>query len=394
MASRKAAVQKLERRDGKSKPVTTEGVPVAKPARETLKSRELIAPETQSGIVGKLLGRIHEHNAPLDYRKGAPVTVVIPAWLRNDQDVAWLLEAVESVIAQTVSVKCIVVENGSELLPDTSGNISIIHSDKGLSKARNAGIRASETELFFPLDANDWLPESAIEIAFSRMPDKGFLYGSTMLFTGERGAGDQHLYDAKPYDFSEVMKMVYFPNGALQRKADWEKISGYRESLPFLEDWDYWMTAGELGVCGTAIPDTLYWYRQHGGIVMTNNHTPEWEATKRLIQSYHKEIYKGRFPPMCCGNKAVAPSVPYVPPSMESLVPGADGMILIEYRGGNAGKTSWYGAVTGTRYVFGGIAPANRRYIDERDAVTGLRANPGFLEILEYGSPIFVKVDA
>lgn len=322
-----------------------------------------------------------------------PITVVIPAWLKDDQDVTWLLEALESVLEQTVHVSVIIVENGSELLPDLSepAAVRILHSDKGLSCARNAGIRASDTEFFFPLDANDWLPDNALEIAYAKRPAKGFLYGSTMLFHQARGMGDQHLYTAKPYDFREVMKMVYFPNGALQRKADWEQAGGYRESLPFLEDWDYWMTCGELGICGTAIPDVLYWYRQHSGIVATNNHTQEWEDVKRLIQSYHKQIYKGVFPPMCCGNKANA-ATPWVAPTAAALVPGGDGMLLIEYQGGNVGKMPYYGPVTQTRYVVSGTQ--RQLYIDVRDAVTGSRNNPGFLEMTDHGAQLFKQVEA
>ena len=326
-------------------------------------------------------------------KAAVPITVVIPAWLRSDQDTVWLLEALESVLDQTVQASVVIVENGSDILPDLNGPvIRVLHSDKGLSRARNAGIRASETEFFFPLDANDWLPENALEVAYAKRPATGFLYGSTMLFQQARGMGDQHLYTAKPYDFREVMKMVYFPNGALQRKADWEKAGGYRESLPFLEDWDYWMTCGELGICGTAIPDVLYWYRQHSGIVATNNHTKEWEDVKRLIQSYHKPIYRGVFPPMCCGNKTKA-ATPWVAPNAAALVPGGDGMILIEYQGGNVGKMPFYGPVTGTRYVVGGTQQ-RRLYIDARDAITGSRSNPGFLEMNTNGSPLFTQVEA
>lgn len=327
----------------------------------------------------------------MDERESAPVTVIIPAYLKDEQDVNWLLEAVESVIAQTVSCTCFIVENGSNFLPDLSDAfISILHSEKGLSKARNAGVRATQTEYFFPFDANDWLPPSALEIALKRMPEKGFLYGSTMLFTGERGNSDQHLYNAKPYDFQEVMKMVYFPNGALQRKADWETIGGYREDLLMLEDWDYWLTAGEKGICGTAIQDVLYWYRQHNGIVGSNKHTQAWQDTKIRIQAYHAEIYKGNYPPMCCGNKAPVHTTPYVPPAIQTLAPGADGMLLIEYQGGNVGKMPYYGAITGTRYVVSGIH--RQFYIDVRDAVTESQKNPGFLEITDHGSPLFKKV--
>lgn len=325
------------------------------------------------------------------------VTLIIPAYLRDEQDVNWIIEALQSAIDQKSSPEhnaicpIIIVENISNMLPDLEGHISIIHSEKGLSAARNAGIRASKTDLFFPLDCNDWLPDNAIETALRKMPEKGFLYGSTMLFASARGMGDQHLYEAKPYDFREVMKMVYFPNGALQRKADWEKIGGYRESLPFLEDWDYWMTAGEKGVCGTAIPDVLYWYRQHGGMVQSNNHSAQWEQVKKLIQSYHKDIYRGVFPPMCCGNRTQEP-LPWQPAMHVLEAPGSDGMILIEYVGGNAGKMPWYGAVTSTRYIAGGSL--RQIYIDSRDAITNIRNKPGMLELMDHGKPIFKQVES
>jgi Glycosyl transferase family 2 len=327
----------------------------------------------------------------MDNRQFGPVTIIIPAWLRDAQDITWLEEAMSSAADQTLPCDVVIVENGSSFLPDIEGHhVSIIHSEKGLSRARNAGIRWAKTEFFFPLDANDWLPETAIQTAVRKMPATGFLYGATMLFNGARGSGDQHLYEAKPYDFSEVMKMVYFPNGALQRKTDWEKIGGYREDLPYLEDWDYWITAGEKGICGTAIPDLLYWYRQHGGIVQTYNKTQGWEETKRLIQSYHKDVYRGVFPPMCCGNRNIPPETPYVAPSSESLVPGADGMILIEYVGGNSGNMTWYGAATNTRYVAGGVT--KRIYVDAADAVTGRRDALGLLELTDYGRPVFARV--
>lgn len=390
MVAGKSDLPELELQD-KGSEQSTGNVSMDQPGNKPRSKRD--KGKGRDGVTAKLLGRIDETNAALDKEKSAvPVTVIIPAWLRNDQDIAWLFEAVQSVIDQTVQCECIIVENGSEFLKDVSGRITIIHSDKGLSKARNAGIKASQTEYFFPLDANDWLVEHAIETVFKKRPAKGFVYGSTMLFSGDRGIGDQHLYEAKPYDFAEVMKMVYFPNGALQRRAEWEKIGGYREDLPFLEDWDYWITAGEKGICGTAIQDVIYWYRQHSGIVSTNNHTPEWERVKRVIQSYHQPIYRGQYPPMCCGKKNLPDITNNDAPVNDALMPGTDGMIAIEYVGGNQGKSSWYGAVTKTRYVAGGTL--KKIFIDVRDAITDERNNPGFLELMDHGQPIFVRAKA
>ena len=92
---------------------------------------------------------------------------------------------------------------------------------------------------------------------------------------------------------------------------------------------------------------------------------------------------------MCCGNKPN--SHPYIPPTVQQLTaPGSDGMMLIEYVGGNVGKTPYYGAVTGTRYTVSGIQ--RLFYIDAKDALTGSKQNPGFLEIVDHGNPLFKQV--
>lgn len=318
----------------------------------------------------------------------------MPAFLRDQQDMDWMVEAVKSVLDQTYYCRLIIIENGSEYLPDMVHEdpektlpISIIHCQKGLSRARNSGIRKSNTEYFFPLDCNDFIVPNAINTLQKKMPEKGFVYGATVIFRGDPAGNDKVYYPAKPYIFQELMKMVYFPNGALQRKKDWEAAGGYRESLVMLEDWDYWLTSGERGICGTAIPDEIYWYRRHDGIT-SNNKSPEWMQTMSLIRSYHTQIYKGAYPPMCCGNR-VRVEVPWTPPAQILQQPGADGMILIEYVGKNAGSSSWYGPVSHIRYVAGGSK--KKIYIDPRDAYTGNRKNLGLLELVEHGEAVFVE---
>lgn len=107
-----------------------------------------------------------------------------------------------------------------------------------------------------------------------------------------------------------------------------------------------------------------------------------------LIRSYHKQIYSGVYPPMCCGNRP-RPETPWTPPQQLLQQPGQDGMILIEYVGGNAGSSSWYGPITRTRYVAGGSK--RQIYIDPRDAITGSRKNPGLLELAEHGQKVFIE---
>ena len=92
---------------------------------------------------------------------------------------------------------------------------------------------------------------------------------------------------------------------------------------------------------------------------------------------------------MCCGNKENR--VAFIAPTQGDLAPGADGMVLIEYIGGNAGKMTFYGPISGVRYVAGGVI--TRLYIDQRDAITGIRNQPGFLEMQDHGKALFRAVE-
>jgi hypothetical protein len=93
-------------------------------------------------------------------------------------------------------------------------------------------------------------------------------------------------------------------------------------------------------------------------------------------------------PDMCCGNKntgmnnrsfgAHAPQV---------LVPGGEGTTLIEYFGGNAGDSTFFGAITKTRYKAGGIT--KKIYVDDADLQTYSSKNPGFLEMQNHGVNLF-----
>ena len=61
--------------------------------------------------------------------------------------------------------------------------------------------------------------------------------------------------------------------------------------------------------------------------------------------------------------------------SIQPPLPGKDGMVLLEYIGGNAGTTSWWGPVTQTRYEFGGTRPVG--YVDQADVEGMLQMKAG-----------------
>ena len=110
-----------------------------------------------------------ERNDSYEYIKGL-VSIIIPA----HQAEKFINRSVESAITQTYqSVEIIVVENGStdktlEMLSSIHDDrLAIYQSEKGVSNARNKGIKECRGEFICFLDADDWLEEDAIETLMS-----------------------------------------------------------------------------------------------------------------------------------------------------------------------------------------------------------------------------------
>lgn len=116
------------------------------------------------------------------------VSVVIP--VRNGQD--FLEEAVASALAQTYgNLEHIVVDDGSDdssadLIRDRFGaQVSVLRtSARGVSAARNAGVRASRGSYVAFLDADDvWLPDKVDRQVerFRAKPELGACYGAAQV---------------------------------------------------------------------------------------------------------------------------------------------------------------------------------------------------------------------
>lgn len=91
------------------------------------------------------------------------ISVIIPA--HNAEQT--IERAILSAVSQIPDSEIIVVLNGctdqteivAEQLAKEHASVRVLHSEKGVSRARNAGIRASEGEWMMFLDADDWFEE-------------------------------------------------------------------------------------------------------------------------------------------------------------------------------------------------------------------------------------------
>jgi glycosyltransferase involved in cell wall biosynthesis len=177
------------------------------------------------------------------------VSVVIPTFNRG-----WCLgEAVDSVLGQRWSdYELIVVDDGStdettELLASYGRRIRVLRqANRGVSAARNLGIRASAGRLVAFLDSDDlWLPQKlAAQVAyFEEHPDA--LICQTEELWVRKGVrvnpGLRHRKAAGMIFERSLELCLVSPSAAMVRRELFDQVGLFDERLPACEDYDLWL---------------------------------------------------------------------------------------------------------------------------------------------------------
>src|SRR5256885_6640982 len=180
------------------------------------------------------------------------VSVVMPAY-----NVAWCIgRAVDSVLAQDFHQReLIVVNDGSTdgtraLLETYRGAIKVIdQTNRGMSAARNAGIRSALGTYVAFLDDDDWwLPEKLsrqVQLMQSR-PEIGFCSTAARV---EDGDGRLLNLWRCPDGSTEILATLFAQNAAIAggcsavmvRTDLLNRVGGFDESLGGFEDPDLWI---------------------------------------------------------------------------------------------------------------------------------------------------------
>ena len=180
------------------------------------------------------------------------VSVVMPAF-----NVDWCVRrAVDSVLAQNFRAReLIVVNDGSTddtrgVLASYGNAIRVINQEnRGMSAARNAGIRAARGALVGFLDADDcWLPEKLarqVEL-LQRRPEIGFC--STSARIENPGGEFLNLWQCRNAG-TDVLQALFAENAAIAggcsavvvRKALLDQVGLFDERLRGFEDPDLWI---------------------------------------------------------------------------------------------------------------------------------------------------------
>lgn len=302
------------------------------------------------------------------------VSIITPIRARHAAHVRWLVELVTSIQGQTRDDwELVIVDDHSKVALPTFDDerVRVVEIDdgaSGVSAARNQAARLATSDLLLPVDADDKLSPDAVETFLAAWPGKGIVYSDVMMF----GTDFARAKLAPEYDFDTLLRATFMLVGCLHLKADWERVGGWRDDMQVgLEDWEYWIALGELGVCGKRVAEPLYWYRrQPGGRLAALKADPQkWHRAYNRMRELHRETYNGRRPVGCCGGSAkrvsgvVNRSKPLAP---APTVTGARDLVI--YTGSRTGQFGLRGRATGVRYM----VPGRGDFVVDQDGKPGV----------------------
>lgn len=199
------------------------------------------------------------------------VSVIIPAYNQGH----YLAAAIQSVLEQTyANVEVLVIDDGST---DNTAQVAqqfsdprvryIYQQNRGLSGARNTGIRHANGDFLTYLDSDDLFLPRKLELLLAELnarPQLGFVAGQAMpidevgqpigkLFDQELPANPTHLLLGNPLHVGSV----------LLRRSWQERVGFFDETLRSYEDWDMWLRLALAGCPMGYVAQPVSLYRFH-----------------------------------------------------------------------------------------------------------------------------------
>lgn len=178
------------------------------------------------------------------------ISVIIPTYNRLEL----VQRAVKSVLEQSFSAReIIVVDDGStdgtpEVLESLFPDIRVIRHERnrGVSAARNTGIKASLSPLIAFLDSDDyWLPgklDSQVKF-FSNNPDAVICQTREIWVRNGRrvNPAKKHIKPSGDIFEASLELCLVSPSAVMIRRSLFEAVGLFDEDLPVCEDYDLWL---------------------------------------------------------------------------------------------------------------------------------------------------------
>ncbi len=180
------------------------------------------------------------------------ISVVIPTYNRG-----WILkEAVDSVLAQEYpAYEVIVVDDGSTddtaaILAGYGNRITILRQEnRGVSAARNRGVRKAGGNLLAFLDSDDlWLPgKLETQADFFQTHPEALICQTEETWVRNGRRVNPKTRHKKPSGniFEPSLELcLVSPSAVMLRRELFEEMGGFDERLPACEDYDIWLRIG------------------------------------------------------------------------------------------------------------------------------------------------------
>jgi glycosyltransferase involved in cell wall biosynthesis len=221
------------------------------------------------------------------------ISVIIPT--RNRR--ALLAETLASALAQeSVSLEVIIVDDGSTddtqayLASIGDARVRVLRQDprRGVSAARNRGVRAARGEWVAFLDDDDlWLPErlrTLIDIAIDS--DAEFAYNDVKVIN-EKGRKLELAKAPPPEDLEAQLwrtGTITGPSAVIARRELVTRMDGFDLGLDYLADWDLWLRFAAVAPAAHC-PRPLTAYRQHPGSMLMDR---DVDIDREITRIYHR----------------------------------------------------------------------------------------------------------
>ena len=215
------------------------------------------------------------------------VSVVIPSYNYG----RFIADAVKSALAQTyTNLEVIVVDDGSrddtrERLAPFGTAIRYFHQEnKGLSAARNAGIRIATGEWIALLDADDVWHASKLEAqltAVSALDNLGLIGSLPTETLPITLPPDPPFVELSVRDF--LISIRTGPSGTIIRRQCFDRVGLFDETLASIEDRDMWLRVATQFRC-VQVQSPCWWYRPHEGQMS--------RRASRMLENYKKVLSK------------------------------------------------------------------------------------------------------
>jgi glycosyltransferase involved in cell wall biosynthesis len=225
------------------------------------------------------------------------ISIIVPCYNQGK----YLTECLESIHSQSYdNYEVIVVNDGStdahtnKTVRDISHpKVTVLQTEnRGVSAARNLGIKNSTGKYVLPLDADDKIGADFIQQAvelLEKNDDVKVVNCQVTLFGAKKG-----ILPVESYSLEKLLARNFIVVSAIFRRSDFDQTQGYNTNMKEgFEDWDFWITLLKNGGAVYTLNDTGFFYRikrnsRNASLIASREH---FRKLRQQIYMNHQDIY-------------------------------------------------------------------------------------------------------